>query len=579
MQASRTDQSTPPRPDRDAWVAFLPKLVSVLRRGYGLADLRADLVAGLTVAVVALPLAMAIAIASGTTPDKGLVTAIVAGFLISLLGGSRVQIGGPTAAFIPVVFVTIERFGHGGLLLAMLIAGLMLVVAGLLRVGTWMRYMPKPVITGFTAGIAVSIALSQLKDAFGLDMGPVPAEFLARIEAYAQHGRSVTPAALLLALATIAIVLAMRRWRPTSPSMLVAILAASAATLLLGLPVETIAMRFPDGIPPVSPTFALPTIPFDRTLELLPTAFTIAFLAGVESLLSAVVADGMCGGRHRSNAELVAQGVANCASACVGGLPATGALARTATNVRAGARSPVAGIAHAVFLLLIVLAVGPLMGYVPMAALAGVLLVVAWNMAEFESFRHLMLGPIGDRAVLLVTFGLTVAVDLTVAIEVGVVLAALLFMHRMAGVVEIAQGVQLVEPEPDDLEVREHRDARSALPPGVEVYEVAGPLFFAVANRLDDLLDQYFQPPQVLILRLGRVPLIDASGATALAQFLDRASRLGIRVIVEGLAEQPRRTLAAMHALAHPTIVGDVDGLAAASARARELVVAAARGT
>lgn len=578
MQAPPTDPSPPQRPDRDAWSAFVPKLASVLRRGYGLADLSADLVAGLTVAVVALPLAMAIAIASGTTPDKGLVTAIVAGFLISLLGGSRVQIGGPTAAFIPVVFVTIERFGHGGLLLATLIAGLMLVVAGLLRVGTWMRYMPKPVITGFTAGIAVSIALSQLKDALGLDMGPVPAEFLARIEAYARHGRSVTPAALLLALATIAIVLAMRRWRPTSPSMLVAILAASAATLLLGLPVETIAMRFPDGIPPVSPIFALPTIPFERTVELLPTAFTIAFLAGVESLLSAVVADGMCGGRYRSNAELVAQGVANCASACVGGLPATGALARTATNVRAGARSPVAGIAHAVFLLLIVLAVGPLMGYVPMAALAGVLLVVAWNMAEFESFRHLMRGPIGDRAVLLATFGLTVAVDLTVAIEVGVVLAALLFMHRMAGVVEIAQGVQLVEPEPDDLDAREHRDARSALPPGVEVYEVAGPLFFAVANRLDDLLDQYFQPPQVLILRLGRVPLIDASGATALAQFLDRAGRLGIRVIVEGLAEQPRQTLAAMHALAHPTVVGDVDGFAVARARAHELVLAPARG-
>jgi SulP family sulfate permease len=434
--------------------------------------------------------------------------------------------------------------------------------------------MPKPVITGFTAGIAVSIALSQLKDAFGLDMGPVPAEFLARIEAYAQHWRSVTPAALLLALATIAVVVAMRRWRPTSPSMLVAILAASAATMLLGLPVETIAMRFPDGIPPVSLSVALPTIPFERTLELLPTAFTIAFLAGVESLLSAVVADGMCGGRHRSNAELVAQGVANCASACVGGLPATGALARTATNVRAGARSPVAGIAHAVFLLLMVLAVGPLMGYVPMAALAGVLLIVAWNMAEFESFRHLIRGPVGDRAVLLVTFGLTVAVDLTVAIEVGVVLAALLFMHRMAGVVEIAQGVALVEPEPDDLDPREDRDARSGLPSGVEVYEVAGPLFFAVANRLDDLLDQYFQPPKVLILRLGRVPLIDASGATALTQFLERAGRLGIRVIIEGLAEQPRRTLAAMHALAHPTLAADVGSFAEARARALDLVSA-----
>lgn len=561
-----------PTPTSEPAAAFVPKLVTVLRRGYGLGDLRADLVAGLTVAVVALPLAMAIAIASGATPDKGLVTAIVAGFLISLLGGSRVQIGGPTAAFIPVVFVTIERFGHGGLVLATLMAGAMLVVAGLLRIGTWMRYMPKPVITGFTAGIAVSIALSQIKDALGLEMGPVPAEFRARIEAYAQHWDSVTPAALLLAAATIAVVLVLRRWRPTSPSMLVAILAASAATLAFGLPVETIATRFPDGIPSALPTLAWPTLPIERMVELMPTAFTIAFLAGVESLLSAVVADGMCGGRHRSNAELVAQGVANCASACVGGLPATGALARTATNVRAGARSPVAGMAHALFLLGIVLLVGPLMGYVPLAALAGVLLIVAWNMAEFESFRHLMRGPIGDRVVLIVTFALTVAVDLTVAIEVGVVLAALLFMHRMAGVVEIAQGVQLVEPEPDDREAREDRDARSGLPAGVEVYEVAGPLFFAVANRLDDLLDQYFQPPKVLILRLGRVPLIDASGATALTQFLDRAGRLGIRVIVEGLADQPRRTLAAMHALDHPSLAAEVVGFEPARARARELV-------
>jgi SulP family sulfate permease len=546
----------------------VPKLATVLRRGYGLADLRADLIAGLTVAVVALPLAMAIAIASGATPDKGLTTAIVAGFLISLLGGSRVQIGGPTAAFIPVVFVAIERFGHGGLLLAMLLAGVMLIIAGLLRVGTWMRYMPKPVITGFTAGIAVSIALSQINDALGLGMATVPADFLARIHAYARGASGVTPAALLLSVATIAMVVAMRRWRTTSPSMLVAILVASSATAFLNLPVETIALRFPQGLPSALPTPALPVLPFDRTLELLPTAFTIAFLAGVESLLSAVVADGMCGGRHRSNAELIAQGVANCASACVGGLPATGALARTATNVRAGARSPVAGMAHAVFLLVIVWLVGPLIGYVPLAALAGVLLLVAWNMAEFESFRHLLRGPIGDRAVLLVTFVLTVTVDLTIAIEVGVVLAALLFMHRMAGVVEIAHGVRLIEPEPDD-DAASGRDTRIGLAPGVEVYEVAGPLFFAVANRLDDLLDQYFQPPKVLILRLGQVPLIDASGVTALMQCFDRARRLGIRVVIEGLQPLPRRTLAAMHALEHPALLAETESFAEALDQAR----------
>lgn len=547
----------------------MPKLATVLRRGYGLADLRTDLIAGLTVAVVALPLAMAIAIASGATPDKGLTTAIVAGFLISLLGGSRVQIGGPTAAFIPVVFVAIERFGHGGLLLAMLLAGVMLIVAGLLRVGTWMRYMPKPVITGFTAGIAVSIALSQLNDALGLGIATVPADFVARVQAYARSAGGVTPAALLLALATIAAVVTMRRWRPTSPSMLVAILAASAVVATFALPVETIAQRFPGGIPSAIPDFAWPDLPFERTLELLPTAFTIAFLAGVESLLSAVVADGMCGGRHRSNAELIAQGVANCASACVGGLPATGALARTATNVRAGARTPVAGMAHAVFLLVIVWLVGPLIGYVPLAALAGVLLLVAWNMAEFESFRHLLRGPIGDRAVLLVTFVLTVTVDLTIAIEVGVVLAALLFMHRMAGVVEIAHGVRLIEPEPDDDAAASGRDPRLHLPPGVEVYEVAGPLFFAVANRLDDLLDQYFQPPKVLILRLGQVPLIDASGVTALMQCFDRARRLGIRVVIEGLQPLPRRTLAAMHALEHPALLAETEGFAEALDQAR----------
>jgi SulP family sulfate permease len=558
------------RPATPTWHLFVPKLYTVLQRGYGAAALRDDLLAGLTVAIVALPLAMALAIASGTTPEKGLHTAIVAGFLISLLGGSRVQIGGPTAAFIPVVFGVIERFGYGGLVLCTLLAGLMLIAAGVLRLGTLMKYMPKPVVTGFTAGIAVSIFSSQVKDLLGLSVEKVPAEFIARWEALIGGMGTINPWAPALAAASIAVIVLMRRWKPTSPSMLVAVAGASLVVLLFEVPVETIAMRFPEGIPATLPQFDFPTIPFERTGELLPSAFTIAFLAGVESLLSAVVADGMTGGKHRSNCELVAQGVANCASALFGGLPATGAIARTATNIRAGARTPVAGMLHAAFLLAFMLLLAPAMGYVPLAALAGVLLIVAWNMAEIEAIRHLMRGPVGDRVVLWVTFGLTVAFDLTVAIEVGVVLAAFLFMHRMAGVVAVNAHAEL--DDADDFGRPAPEDQRARLPAGVEAYQVTGPLFFAVADRLDAVLDQFFAPPKVFILRLRQVPMIDASGVAAFVGFLDRAHKLGIRVILSGLQAQPREVLARMHALDHAAIAADVPGFEHAVPAARGLL-------
>ncbi|MFT4255700.1 MAG: SulP family inorganic anion transporter [Pseudoxanthomonas sp.] len=515
---------------------FRPKLFSVLREGYRLDDLRHDLVAGLTVAVVALPLAMALAIASGTEPEKGLHTAIVAGFLISALGGSRVQIGGPTAAFIPVVFVVIQKFGYGGLILCTLLAGLMLIVAGVLRLGALMRYMPQPVITGFTAGIAVSIVLSQVKDVLGLRMGAVPAEFFARLSAFAGNIGSFSWVAMGLAALGLAVIFGLRRWKPSWPAFLIALLLCTLLSSCLALPAETIATRF-GSIPARLPIFDFPHIPFERTLELLPSSFTIAFLAGVESLLSAVVADGMTGRRHRSNTELIAQGVANCGSALFGGLPATGAIARTATNIRAGARSPLAGIFHAGFLLAFMLLLAPLIRYVPLAALAAVLLVVAWNMAEIENFRHLLHGPVGDRVVLLLTFALTVMFDLTVAIEVGVVLAALLFMHRMSTVVEM----ESIAGMPDDDE-----NQRARLPPGVEAYRIAGPLFFAVANRLDAVLDAYPQPPRAFILRLRLVPMVDASGATAIGQLIERCSRKGTQVILSGLQPQPREVLAQM---------------------------------
>jgi SulP family sulfate permease len=537
---------------------FVPQLYTTLSRGYGARDLRADLVAGLTVAIVALPLAMALAIASGTTPERGLHTAIVAGFLISALGGSRVQIGGPTAAFIPVVFNVIERFGYEGLILCTLLAGLILIAAGLLRLGVLLRYMPQPVITGFTAGIAVSIFASQVKDALGLRMDQVPGEFFERWAAYFAHLPSWQPAAAALCAAGLIALALLKRHRPGWPAFLIVVVAGSLAAL--ALPVPTIGSTF-GQLPAALPEFAIPSIPFERTFELLPAALTIAFLAGVESLLSAVVADGMTGQRHRSNAELVAQGVANTASALVAGLPATGALARTATNIRAGARSPIAGMAHAGFLLAFMLVLAPLMVYVPLAVLAALLLVVAWNMAEIHRFKQLLRAPVGDRVVLLVTFALTVAFDLTIAIEVGVVLAAFVFMHRMSTSVSVAPV--------EDGDADEEPDARQRLPGGVEMFRFSGPLFFAVANRLDQVLDPIREPPKVFILRLRQVPLIDASGVTALEEFVSRCEKMGTAVILSGLHGQPHTILHQMDFGRHPNLLGLAAGFDEALAMAK----------
>lgn len=524
------------------WHLYVPKLVTILRRGYHRGDLRRDLTAGLTVAIVALPLSMALAIASGAPPAVGLHTAIVAGFLISMLGGSRVQVGGPTAAFIPVVFGVIAKYGYDGLIVATLMAAAMLILAGLLRLGTLVRYMPQPVITGFTAGIAVSIFSSQIKDLLGLDIATLPAEFFERWQSYLAHIGTINPAAAGLALGTLVLLIALRRYRPNWPGFLIAVIVASVATMLFRLPVETIVSHF-GPIPRELPMPRLPSFDVSRLHELLPSAFTIAFLGAVESLLSAVVSDGMIEGRHRSNCELVAQGVANGASALIGGLPATGAIVRTATNVRAGARSPVAGMAHAVFILIFVLIAAPLANQVPLPAMAALLLIVAWNMSEIDRIRQLMRSPIGDRLVLLITFVLTVTVDLTVAVQVGVVLASFLFMYRMSEIVGLESDVSLVEHDQDDFDRPRPLDEHAALPDGVEAYRVSGPLFFAVANRIDDVLRAFGRPPRVFILRLRQVPLIDASGATAIINLLARCRRQGTALIFTGLQPQPARIL------------------------------------
>ncbi len=531
---------------------FAPKLITALREGYGLGDLRADVMAGLTVAIVALPLAMALAIASGATPEKGLITGVVAGLLISALGGSRHQIGGPTGAFVVVVFGVIAQHGYDGLVLATLMAGVILVAAGFARLGAWIKYIPLPVITGFTAGIAVIIATSQIGDILGLDPTGVPGDFVGKIRVYADRLGQINPAAICVTLGSLALIVAARRWKPRWPGALLAIVAASAVVAGLDLPVATIGSRFGD-VAMSFPIPSLPTVSFARLRELLPSALTIAFLAGVESLLSALVADGMTGRRHRSNTELIAQGVANCASAVFGGLPATGAIARTATNVRAGARTPVAGVVHALFLLLFMIVLAPVVRYLPLAACAAVLLVVAWNMSEIERFRHLLSAPFGDRVVLLLTFALTVAVDLTVAIEVGVVLAAMLFMHRMAEAVRLQGHESLLDLEDSDGRP-ESADPRARLPDGVEYLELSGPFFFGVANLFADVIGRIEAAPKACVLVLRQVPLIDASGIGALRDFAAHCHRRGTRLVLAELQPRVRQTLEAMGVLGLPGV-------------------------
>lgn len=529
------DSDGSPRPPRDR-TNFTPKLLSVLREGYDFTKFRADAVAGLTVAIVALPLAMALAVASGASPDKGLVTAIVAGLLISLLGGSRVQIGGPTGAFVVVVFNVIAAHGYDGLVLATLMAGLILIVAGYARFGQMIKFIPHPVVTGFTAGIAVIIATTQIKDFLGLTLDTESAEFVERWRAYFAAAGTIQPATLAVGAGALALILLLRRYAPRFPAYLVVIIITSAAAAALSLPVDTIGSRFPDmsaGLPMPE----LPAFSFAKAQAVLPAAFTIAFLAGIEALLSCVVSDGMTGFRHRSNQELVGQGVANVASALFAGLPATGAIARTATNVKSGGRSPMAGILHALFLLLFVLVGSELMAYVPMAALAAILFAVAWGMSEFDRFVALLRMPIGERAVLLITFLLTVLVDLTVGIGVGVTIASLLFMARMSDTVAVTGG-ETGQAEPEDA------SQRDALPEGVEVFRVDGPLFFGVAGELLDALKRVGRRPQQIILRLEAVPYLDASGAVAVIEFVRQAKATGTGIILCGAREQPSELLA-----------------------------------
>ena len=522
--------------------AWLPKTFTTLS-GYSRRQFLADLQAGVVVGIVAIPLAIAFAIASGVSPERGLVTAAVAGFLISFLGGSRVQIGGPTGAFVGIVSGIVARYGVDGLTICTLLAGVLLIVFGLARFGAAIKFIPYPVVTGFTSGIAVIIFSSQIRDLLGLRMSAVPVPFLAKWSAYAASLPTVSVAAVAISAGSLLVLLLWPKVSRTVPAPIVAILAASVAVAALGLPVETIGTRFGE-IHAAIPVPRLPAVSLDRLRELFSPAVTVALLAGIESLLSAVVADGMIGSRHKSNVELVAQGLANIGSGLVGGMPATGAIARTATNVKTGGRTPVAGMAHAVVVAVAFLFLGKWARYIPLATLAAILVVVAYHMSEWRAFAQLFRTPKSDVAVLLTTFLLTVLVDLTVAVQVGVVLAAFLFIKRMADVTNVGLITGDWNDAPDGT-MRADPDgvARRSIPPGVEVYEVNGPFFFGAADKIKDVLHLVARKPRVFILRMRNVPVMDASGIRVLDDLFRSFSRQGTRFLISGIRAQPLEAL------------------------------------
>lgn len=536
---------------------FVPKLVTLWKAGIGRKQLRRDLVAGVVVGIVALPLAVAFGIASGVTPEKGLVTAIVAGFVISALGGSRVQIGGPTGAFIVIVYGIVQKHGVEGLTIATFMAGALITVMGLLRFGKLLKYFPHTLVVGFTSGIAVIIFSSQVKDLLGLDMGAVPSDLIGKWREYGMHIGTVNPWALLVGLGSVVITLFWSRVSRLLPGPMVAIVLATLAVQLFDLPVATIEQRF-GAIPRTLPAPAFHRVDLATLRELVQPALAIALLGAIESLLSAVVADGMIGGRHRSNMELVAQGAANMVSAVFGGIPATGAIARTATNVKNGGRTPVAGIVHALTLLVIMLAAAPLAGRIPLACLAGILVVVAYNMSEWRGFVHALRGNGYDAAVLLVTFLLTVIFDLVLAIEVGMVLAAFLFMKRMSDITDLKP--VLVQGGGTE---RLFEDEERVLPGQVLLFEISGPLFFGAAQKFQDVLGEINDRHSVLILRMRNVPLIDATGMHRLKDIVTHMERKGRSVYFTDLDPRVRAEIEAQDWVRPAMLATNVDAVIA----------------
>ncbi|MBP7779492.1 MAG: STAS domain-containing protein [Acidobacteria bacterium] len=546
------------------WRTWRPAILDALAT-YDRRTLGVDVVAGLTVGVVALPLAMAFGIASGVTPQAGIYTAIVGGFLVSLLGGSRIQIGGPTGAFVVIVAGIVAAHGLPGLLMVTMMAGVILLVLAVTGLGQAVRYIPRPVVIGFTNGIALLIASTQIKDFLGLGLAEVPSEFFARMEALVESLPTLNPAALGLALTSLAIVLFIPRRMPRVPGSIVALLVGTAAVVTLGLPVETIGSRF-GGIPSGWPAVAIPSFRADLILPLLPSAFTVALLAAVESLLSAVVADSMTGDRHNSSAELMAQGVANLMAPLVGGIPVTGAIARTATNFRSGARSPVAGLVHAATLLVIVLVFAPLATFVPLATLAAVLFVVAYNMGEWREIGGIWRLDWADRSVWLITFALTVMADLTVAVEVGMALAALLYIYRVTDTT-IVSTLSAEDIEGGRVHLLQDKD----VPPYVTILRIHGPFLFGMTEKLADVTRDLSVVAPIVILRLRNMTAIDATGLHALETLCDRLKKTGRTLILCGARQQPAAFLRQAEFVQHVGAANIAPHVQGALARARDL--------
>lgn len=547
---------------------LLPKLFTTLK-DYSKKQFTSDLTAGVIVGIVALPLAIAFGIASGVTPDKGLLTAVIAGFIISFLGGSRVQIGGPTGAFIIIVYGIVQQYGTNGLIIATIMAGVILVIMGFAKFGSIIKFIPHPVIVGFTSGIALIIFSSQVKDFLGLNIVTVPSEFFEKWIIYSRNLFSINYWALLIGVTSLLIIMFFPRITHRIPGSIVAIIISTFLVQIFHLPVETIGSRFGD-IPSSIPSPTLPNFDFEVIRNLISPATTIALLAAIESLLSAVVADGMIGGRHRSNMELVAQGAANIITPLFGGIPATGAIARTATNIKNGGRTPVAGIVHAIVLLLIMLFFGQWAKLIPMAALAAILIVVAYNMSEWRSFVEVFKYPKSDIAVLLTTFFLTIIFDLTIAIQIGMILAVLLFMRRMAMVTNV--GIITRELKDEEEVVDSNSIQNKKVPDGVEVFEINGPFFFGAVSKFRDTVRIVENPPKVIIIRMRDVPAIDSTGIHALEQLLKETKKHGTHLVLSGVHTQPLMALAQAEfigKIGEDNVHGNIDD---ALDRAREIL-------
>src|SRR5690554_373388 len=519
---------------------FSPKLFTTLKAGYSRHQFTKDVMAGIIVGIVALPLAIAFAIASGVGPEKGLLTAIVAGFLISILGGSRVQIGGPTGAFVVIVAGIIATYGIEGLIISTIMAGIIMVIFGLFRLGVVIRFIPYPLVVGFTSGIALLIFVTQIKDFFGLQTGELPADFIGKVSMLARSFHSVNWVSLVFGLGSLLLTLFWGKISSRIPGSLIALLGGALLVAFGGVQVETIGTKFGE----IPSTLSLPTFPnlsWDTIYMYIGPAFTIALLGSIESLLSAVVSDGMIGGRHRSNTELIAQGTANCASAMFGGIPATGAIARTATNVNNGGRTPIAGIVHAIVLLLIMLIFAPLAKLIPMACLAGILIVVSYHMSEWRQFKSLLKGNKYDILILLVTFFLTVVFDLVIAIQIGIVLSSFILMRRMSESLHIKKAMDLFTGH--DAGEKIFEEEQIELPKGVIMYEISGALFFGAAQTFQDTISQIQHNPKVLILRIRYVPFIDATGIYRLKELIAHFKTEKVQIIISGAIPSVRDDL------------------------------------